>query len=78
MKFKSGGDLSLRMQIMIINGYKFMLCVEGIDYICHSKSESDLFYIPEIFKWTFKTGFWMQNHLLNLFYSVWNVHIKDV
>ena len=41
-----------------------------INSIRHTKSESDLlFYIPEVFKTTFKTGFWVQNHVLYLCFS---------
>ena len=57
------------------------------NWICLTKSESEI--IPDIMKRTFKTGFWVQSHLLNLCSSVvnsqrllcsqkvvWNFHIK--
>ena len=59
------------MQLVIIKGLKFMLCVGGIltfnAYYLNSSHqiESD-FSIPETSKRTFRTVFWVQNHFLNL------------
>ena len=37
----------------------------------HTKSESDFFYVPDIFKTKVQTGFWVQNYLCNLCFVLW-------
>ena len=43
-----------------------------INRLCHTKSELIFFVYQKSLKRTFKTGFWVQNHFLNLFSSTMN------
>ena len=65
-------DLVWRMQLMIIKSENNVVCVWNlqplmlINWICYTNSESNLFLYAKSLKRTFKIGFWVQSHLLNL------------
>ena len=65
---------NLRLKIRDVVQGIFNLYLMLISWICQTKSESDLFlYIRNLLNERLKTGYWVQNHPLNLCSKVFNI-----
>ena len=80
--FSLSFSLAYPMDVFVLNIIKYIILTQIwfgecnylmiINWICHTKSESDLFLYTRNFKRTFKISFWLHNHHLNFCSSAMN------